>query len=222
MVDVPERNIAPSGGAPATRELLLDAGERLFAERGIHGVSLREIGLAAGQRNNGATQYHFGDKTGLVIAIFERRSAEVNARRLELLDEAVAAGRTGVRDLVHAFVEPLAEQVQRANPYVRFLTRLQTDATIEVLLDSGEDVRAAAQRIRAMLREHLSSLPRPLFSSRWTLATRTAASALADYQTRAERGETRLLPFDVFVSELVDAITGLLLAPSAIAAVGGR
>ncbi|MGR7000287.1 helix-turn-helix domain-containing protein [Yinghuangia aomiensis] len=31
---------------------ILDAAERLFAERGVAAVSLREIGAAAGQRNN--------------------------------------------------------------------------------------------------------------------------------------------------------------------------
>jgi AcrR family transcriptional regulator len=37
---------------PTTRERLLVTAERLFAERGVAGVSLREIGAAAGQRNN--------------------------------------------------------------------------------------------------------------------------------------------------------------------------
>src|SRR5579859_2989473 len=72
----------------STRDLLLDTAERLFAAHGISGVSLREIGLAANQRNNGVTQYHFGDKAGLVRAIFERRAATVNDRRVQLLDEA--------------------------------------------------------------------------------------------------------------------------------------
>ena len=127
---------AASAGIP-TRELLIETAEQLFAERGIHGVSMREIGLAAGQRNNGVTQYHFGDKAGLVVAIFERRAAEVNARRLELLDEALAEGRDGVRDLVQAFVVPLAEQVAQHHAYVRFLSRLQTDGHRDLLLSAG-------------------------------------------------------------------------------------
>ena len=119
-----------------TRELLIETAEGLFAERGIHGVSMREIGLAAGQRNNGVTQYHFGDKAGLVVAIFERRSAEVNARRLVLLEAALADGRDGVHDLVEAFVVPLAEQVGQQHAYVRFLSRLQTDGHRDLLLSA--------------------------------------------------------------------------------------
>src|SRR4051794_4739165 len=110
-----------------TRELLLDVGERMFAERGIHGVSLREIGLAAQQRNNGVTQYHFGDKTGLIKAVFQRRASTVNDRRLELLEADEHAGRSDVRSLVAAYVTPLAEQVAANTSYVAFLSRLQAE-----------------------------------------------------------------------------------------------
>ena len=46
--------------ADETRTQLMRAAERLFAERGIEVVSLREINRAAAQRNATALQYHFG------------------------------------------------------------------------------------------------------------------------------------------------------------------
>jgi AcrR family transcriptional regulator len=208
----------------STRELLVDTAEPLFADRGIHGVSLREIGLAAGQRNNGASQYHFGDKAGLVVAIFERRAAEVNARRLVLLERALAQGRVGVRDLVEAFVVPLAEQVAQQRAYVRFLSRLQTDGHRDLLFSAEGEVSSAYERIGRLLRQrHLKWLPRDLFWNRWTLTINTAISALADYQAGAAplpRG--RRLALDQFTSELVDAMTGMLTAPSAFANSGGQ
>ena len=206
---------AAGAGIP-TRELLIETAERLFAERGIHGVSLREIGLAAGQRNNGATQYHFGDKAGLVVAIFERRAAEVNTRRLELLEEALADDRLTVRDLVWAFVLPLAEQVERRHAYVRFLSRLQADGHRDLLLSAEDDVSSAYDRIGRLLRErHLKSVPRDLFWNRWTLTINTAISALADHQAgAAPLPGGHHLPLDVFTSELVDALAGMLVAPS--------
>jgi AcrR family transcriptional regulator len=207
----------PSGPLPSpTRELLMETAEGLFAERGIHGVSLREIGLAAGQRNNGATQYHFGDKDSLVVAIFERRAAEVNARRLALLDEALAAGRDGVRDLLSAFVIPLAEQVTRGRSYVRFLSRLQADGHRDVLRSAGAEVSSAYERIgRLLRRRHLQSLPRDLFWNRWTLTINTALNALADYQARGTGlpGDHHL-SLELFTAELVDALAGMLTAPS--------
>ena len=204
----------PAAGA-GTRELLIETAERLFAERGIHGVSMREIGLSAGQRNNGATQYHFGDRVGLVVAVFERRAAEVNARRLVLLEAALSEGRTEVGDLVEAFVVPLAEQVAQQHAYVRFLSRLQTDGHRDLLLPAGPKVSSAYEQIgRLLRRRHLQSLPRDLFWNRWTLAINTAISALADYQAGASPlPGGRRLPLDVFTSELVDALTGMLKAP---------
>ena len=51
------------------REAMIRAAERLFSERGIEAVSLREVGAVAGQRNNSAAQYHFGTREGLVDAV---------------------------------------------------------------------------------------------------------------------------------------------------------
>src|SRR5262245_45806607 len=69
----------------ATRERLILLAERMFAERGIEAVSLRAIGEAAGQRNKTAVQYHFGDRTALVSAIYAYRSEQLDARRAALL-----------------------------------------------------------------------------------------------------------------------------------------
>src|SRR5689334_23357020 len=95
---------------------LITAGEQLFAERGIGAVSLREVGTAAGQRNNSAVQYHFGSKLGLIEAILELRMATIDARRQAMLAELDAAdGADGrgddLRALVEALVRPLAEAV---------------------------------------------------------------------------------------------------------------
>ena len=51
---------------------MIDAAERLAAERGMAAMSLREVQAAAGQRNKSAAQYHFGSRAGLI----EARSCE--------------------------------------------------------------------------------------------------------------------------------------------------
>ena len=67
--------------------------ERLFGDRGLEGVSLREVGVAAGQRNNYATQQHFGDRDALIAAIYEYRAARLNDRRSTVVAELQKAGR---------------------------------------------------------------------------------------------------------------------------------
>ncbi len=60
-----------------TRQRLLTAAERLFADRGFKKVTVREICLAA-RANVAAVNYHFGDKLGLyreVLQVGDRRDA---------------------------------------------------------------------------------------------------------------------------------------------------
>ena len=98
-------------GAPAsTRDRLVTAAERLFAERGIDAVSLREISRAADSRNVIALQYHFTDRAGVVRAILEKHLPDVEANRQAVLDE-YEAGPPDLRLLASALVRPMAAKL---------------------------------------------------------------------------------------------------------------
>lgn len=70
-----------------TRLAVLIAAEKLFSERGFGAVALREIAREAGA-NVGSVTYHFGNKLGVLEAIYSRHAKPINQRRLELLGEA--------------------------------------------------------------------------------------------------------------------------------------
>jgi AcrR family transcriptional regulator len=125
----PFGSVAAMTGASETRDRILDAAERLYAEKGLEGVSLREVGDVAGQRNTGAVHYHFGGRDGLVEALFERRFASIDARRGELLDQLDAEGRgDDLAALVRVLVEPFTEGMDGTGGYwVRFVARLHED-----------------------------------------------------------------------------------------------
>ncbi|MDE3180672.1 MAG: CerR family C-terminal domain-containing protein [Acidobacteriota bacterium] len=57
---------------PDTRQKLLDAAARLFAERGFKDVSVREICKEAGGANVAAVNYYFRDKAGLYRELLEQ------------------------------------------------------------------------------------------------------------------------------------------------------
>lgn len=59
--------------------MLLAAAERLFAERGMHAVSNRQISEAASQGNNAAVCYHFGTRTDLLRAIESKHGFRSNS-----------------------------------------------------------------------------------------------------------------------------------------------
>ena len=55
-----------------TKDRLMDAAEKLFARRGFHGTSLREI-TGAAKADLALVNYHFGGKKQLLIAPHTRR-----------------------------------------------------------------------------------------------------------------------------------------------------
>ncbi len=102
---------------------------RLFAERGLREVTIREIAKAAGQKNVGAVGYYFGSKENLVCEILVDGAKLIEARRNAHLDRLEAEGgpRT-VRQVVEALVLPSAqfsdEDVEAGDYFNRFLLLL--------------------------------------------------------------------------------------------------
>lgn len=73
-----------------TREAILDAAERLFAEKGFAGTSLNEIGVAAGV-SRGTPGYFFGAKAELHRAVLERCLAQVRMAVRSGRERAIAS-----------------------------------------------------------------------------------------------------------------------------------
>src|SRR5215468_3515268 len=69
---MPPRAAAVPREAPSTRDVILDAAERRFADRGFAGVSVREIAAEAGLKNQASLYHHFRDKHALYEAVLAR------------------------------------------------------------------------------------------------------------------------------------------------------
>jgi len=90
-----------------TRASILDAAERLYADRGFADVTLRDI-VAAANVNLAAVNYHFGSKDELIAELFVTRSLATNRERLNELKaaEALGGGRAGIDAILRALVGP--------------------------------------------------------------------------------------------------------------------
>jgi AcrR family transcriptional regulator len=89
-----------------TLEKLLDAAELLFSQRGLYGVTLRDIALHVGVHTT-LMHYYFEDKLALFKAVFARRAAVTSGRRMEALAEyeRQAAGKPTVAGALHVFLD---------------------------------------------------------------------------------------------------------------------
>jgi AcrR family transcriptional regulator len=100
----------PAGGTDtgaSTPDRILLAAERLFSERGIGDVSLREITSAAGV-NSAAAHYHFGSKDAVLEELFARRAKPIADGREQMLGQLKLnrQGRPVLEDVLRAFLQP--------------------------------------------------------------------------------------------------------------------
>jgi TetR/AcrR family transcriptional regulator len=104
------------------RSRLLEVGTRLFAERGLHGVSVRELSQAAGASIS-MISYHFGSKEGLYSEVLQEQFA--------CFDQIEEIRRQGAGPL--AVIEGYLRWTMlrhRNNPYLlRFYTSELTNPT---------------------------------------------------------------------------------------------
>ena len=90
-----------------TKDRILDAGERLFAQRGFHTTSLRAVTSEA-KVNLAAVNYHFGSKNTLLDAIMERRIKPLNEKRLQMLRQVLEKEDSlTVRNIIYCFINCL-------------------------------------------------------------------------------------------------------------------
>ena len=111
-----------------SKDALLDAAERLIAERGFE-VPLRDIAQAAGQRNNSAVNYHFRSRQDLLDAVVARRLLPMELERERMLSELADDDASDVLALMRILVLPLLRL--ESTHYARFLQvvgpRLRTE-----------------------------------------------------------------------------------------------
>ena len=204
----------------ATRSRLIAEGERLFAERGIASVTLKEVARAAGQRNNTTIQYHFGNKEGLLRAITVQRARVTEDSRARMLARAASSpsGYT-VENLVAAMVLPLAASLRPGDNYLRFQSRLVEERG--GFQELGDDLPGAMRAIPELLEWLCPDLPSAVTRHRFGNALISIIHTLARYQGLINSGGLESSPI-LLVDDLISVITAGLTAPPAPSATGYR
>ena len=87
-------------------EQILDAAEGLFSRHGLYGVTLKEVAKSVGVHHT-LINYYFDDKKKLFDAVFARRAAVTNERRISALDayRKLSGGKPTVEGALRAFLD---------------------------------------------------------------------------------------------------------------------
>ena len=197
----------PNSRGDATRLLILLKAEELFAERGIEAVPLRDIGLAAGQKNNVAVQYHFKDRETLLREIAKYRFDVSESIRAELLADILSNGRAPeVVDLVRAYIIALAGHLQDGDHYLAFLSRYAIERGGYYGLE-GTSVGSNIHTFMTLIHRLLPDLPYEVVEERWLVMMTSSIHTLARYQNAMKAGALRApLP------DLLEDLIGFLAA----------
>ena len=140
-----------NGPPTATREVILDTAERLFAARGVEGVAVRdlarEMGITASSLYN-----HFPGKQALYDAVLERGLGPI-------VD--VVAGQDGLGpERVHATLDRLTAHLTRHPHLARLLQR--------ALLEESPAVQALLERwIGSLYREGIAVVRKAARDAGW-------------------------------------------------------
>ena len=199
----------------ATKQSLMRAAEKLIADRGIENVSIRDIVSAAGQKNESALQYHFGNLQGLITALHAVRDAEIQARRSALIEAALAETPSpSLRDICKLMVAPTFELARSSPGYRRYVKAFGHEITLAegtALAMANRKGGESALRTGVLLREVLTHLDTAAFERRMDGALRFVSAAMVNHAR--QRNAFRSPEAELFFSSLIDALVGLLSAP---------
>lgn len=207
-----------------TKERILDTAERLFAEQGYAGTSLRTIIAEAGV-NLSAVHYYFRSKEALLEAVILRRAKPANEERLNLLDRHEReADPPEVEKVIEAFVAPAFHAAQDpakgGQIFRRLMGRLYAEGDIlpRILLSH---FGSTLERFDAAMSRALPDLPRAELMWRTYFAIGAVAQALrgtrnwAAFQAPLQSGAA---DSDIVLERLLAFLSAAFRAPAHAAA----
>src|SRR5262245_27457032 len=201
--------------ATDTRETLLRTAPEMFARECIYRVPVKRIVDTARQRNASALHYHFGGRSGLLVAITERHDGAIEDERAEFLAQLDRDGRLDdLRALVEALVIPFAHKLgdRDGREYLRIVEQLVGVFDLwNVELAGGP---TGAQQVLFRIQDQLVHLPQPLRHERVTILLALVSETLAMRARSIEDGAAPALDHDEFVTNLVDMGVGAVSASS--------
>ncbi len=155
---------------------------RLFAERGVDGVTVRQIAEAAGQKNHAAVGYHFGSKEALIRELVIDGAGIIDALRNQWLDTLEAdGGPKCVRELVDGLIRTSiqTDNIPGLESYNRFVVMLAMTHRRFFMETLGGRWNSSYLRCLDHLRRLMPDMPPALKSQRFIFLGQSLGAVLA-------------------------------------------
>lgn len=199
-----------------TRTRLKEEAQRLFALRGLEGVSVQDIISAAGQRNSASLRYYFGNKLELARELVVDGARLIDEDRQARVDRLEAQGTLSVRAVLGALLFPMLELADRTGQptYIRMIANFQLNDRAFLREALENKWNAGYQRCNALLRDLLPEIDPAIVDHRLSLVGIYGNAVLAAWEAARDSGEPgRLWAPGYAVSNLMDTFEGMLVAP---------
>ncbi|MBI1252671.1 MAG: TetR family transcriptional regulator [Alphaproteobacteria bacterium] len=198
-----------------TKEALIRAAERLFAEKGLGGVSVKDITRAAGARNESALHYHFGGVDALIREVFANRYREIEAERVARLAELrLNKSSDDIEAVLEAAIAPFmaACLTKDGRLYARFCVQLATDPRFEIADLISDIGMPSLETMRGLLMGRLRGIPNDIVATRLRRTFIISLIIAADYARQIERGAAP--PVEAATREAAATLAGFLRTAS--------
>jgi len=195
------------------RTKILDSAEAQFAQRGYHGVSMRQVADGA-SASISLVQYHFKTKEALFGAVMERRITTINHDRLRRLDAVeVDSARSGsslrLEDVLHAFLAPTVllsrDRTSGGNYYAQLISQVTNDPQPHARAVSKAYTDPIARQTIRVLQLALPDLDRATLTWCYIFAVGSMVSAISP------TGRVRVLSNDDCDPDDVNTILAILV-----------
>ena len=197
----------------ATREALVDATERLIAEKGLGRVSVAEIARAADQRSRSATQYYFKSLEELARAVLQRRYPIIHARRTAMLQNLELSGRSrDIRAIVEAIVLPVTSILGNSGSHFRAVAQLNALNTSNRLYWIHDEDRQHLAEWESRLHTELPHLPESVRAQRIEMILDLCMATCASLEAQLENNPDGT-NISFASTALIDAVTAILIGP---------
>jgi AcrR family transcriptional regulator len=112
----------------ATRQRLLQVARQLFAERGYHHVTVRDISRLAGA-NLAAIGYHFGDKLSLYRTVAEAEIANIRELNQRLNPAEGLSAEDKIRQYIHHYLPRMVHPEAHVEWFQRLIRHEMAEPT---------------------------------------------------------------------------------------------